>query len=149
MGKHELDTIQTADAAVLATVDGIDYVLAVRRLYPPYAGYWALPGGHVDPGEHTDRAAARELAEETGLTLASPLVYVGTYDTPGRDPRGPYVTTAYTAHLDHCPAVAGAADAGEARWIRARPMKHPPLAFDHAAIVRDAREAYGLLGDDS
>lgn len=145
MGKHELSpaTIDTADVAALATVDGHEYVLAVRRLRPPYAGYWALPGGHVDPGETTAWAALRECAEETGIYLPpASLVYVGTYDTPGRDPRGPYVTTAYTACLEHTPDVAGADDAAEARWLPIRGgelLSLPPLAFDHAWIVDDAQ----------
>ncbi len=41
----------------------------VQRRNPPLAGEWSIPGGHVEPGESLAEAAAREAAEETGLTV--------------------------------------------------------------------------------
>src|SRR5699024_6264243 len=102
MAKHALttSTIHTADVVALATVQHVEHVLLVRRAHAPYAGYWALPGGHVDPGETPVEAAVRELDEETGLQLApGVLSFVGVYDTPGRDPRGTYASSAYAVRL--------------------------------------------------
>lgn len=41
-------------------------------------GYYGLPGGHVQEGESTWMAAARECAEETGVVLAPQLATQGT-----------------------------------------------------------------------
>lgn len=50
-------------------VDG-GRVLMIRRGTPPFPGYWAAPGGRLEPGELVEEAALREVAEETGLTCA-------------------------------------------------------------------------------
>ncbi len=55
-------------SVVLLPVD--DGVLAVRRAIPPGEGQLALPGGFVNWGETWQEAAARELAEETGVTIS-------------------------------------------------------------------------------
>jgi predicted NUDIX family NTP pyrophosphohydrolase len=38
---------------------------------------WSFPKGELELGEDPETAARREFAEETGLTLTHPLVYVG------------------------------------------------------------------------
>lgn len=65
-------------AALAVTLRG-DQVLLARRRNPPDAGLWGFPGGHVDPGETALAAAARELAEETGIT-AIPRLYLDNVD---------------------------------------------------------------------
>ena len=44
-------------------------LLLVQRAHDPAAGRWSLPGGRIEPGESAARAAAREVAEETGLQI--------------------------------------------------------------------------------
>jgi len=44
-------------------------LLLVKRKYEPDAGYWSIPGGHLDLGEKIESAAEREGFEETGIKV--------------------------------------------------------------------------------
>jgi ADP-ribose pyrophosphatase YjhB (NUDIX family) len=44
-------------------------LLLVKRKFDPDAGYWAIPGGHLDLGERVEEAAEREAYEETGFIV--------------------------------------------------------------------------------
>lgn len=51
--------------AIVAEKDG--KVIFIKRNVEPAKGMWALPGGFIEQGESVEKAALRELREETGL----------------------------------------------------------------------------------
>jgi 8-oxo-dGTP diphosphatase len=61
-------------------------VLLARRGIEPYRGWWDIPGGFLEAGEHPEAGAVREVAEETGLqiNLTELLgIYIDTYGQSG------------------------------------------------------------------
>ncbi|MEZ3115689.1 NUDIX hydrolase [Halobaculum sp. MBLA0147] len=56
-------------AGILVVDD--DAVLLVQRTVPPAVGSWSVPAGYLEYDEPAPAAACRELAEETGLTVAT------------------------------------------------------------------------------
>ena len=146
----------TCDAVVFTIREGALAVLLIQRKGEPYRGKWALPGGFLNKNESLDRAAARELTEETGMTGAR-LVQLGAYGDPGRDPRGHTVTIAYVAFMLSEPKISAGDDAAAAEWVPFRQLALEPaaprtgrskksaaasreLAFDHAKILKSAHQ---------
>jgi 8-oxo-dGTP diphosphatase len=119
---------------VLATREPHPRVLLIKRAKDPFAGTWALPGGFVAQNERLIDAARRELVEETGVTVTD-LEQLYAAGDPGRDPRGWTVSVVFFARVDMMDAK-GADDADAAEWFRLDQL--PPLAFDHADILKRA-----------
>ena len=126
----------TADCVVFGcSEDGSRALLLVLRGNEPYKGMWALPGGFMEMDETLEACARRELQEETGLTLSSPLTELGSFSHVDRDPRGRTVTVAFVA-MTELGTVKGSDDAAAAQWFSINDL--PPLAFDHREIVGKA-----------
>jgi 8-oxo-dGTP pyrophosphatase MutT (NUDIX family) len=80
-GRWEI--VRHADAVAVVARDEAGRVLGVWQQRPAVGGRtWELPAGLIDDGESPAHAAARELAEETGLAgTLSPLTRF--YASPG------------------------------------------------------------------
>jgi len=63
--------MKTVPVAKALIFDADDNVLVMRRSqsHPHLGGHIDLPGGTVEPNEEPGAAVAREVAEETGLTI--------------------------------------------------------------------------------
>ncbi|ROO84441.1 ADP-ribose pyrophosphatase YjhB (NUDIX family) [Actinocorallia herbida] len=89
--------IRKAARAIL--LDPEHRVLLLR--YDENGGFWATPGGSLDPGETPQTALARELREELGITAVDlgPELAIRTKDHPvgGRPAR--QVETYFAAHI--------------------------------------------------
>jgi ADP-ribose pyrophosphatase len=94
-------------------------VLLVRRGKPPARDLWAIPGGSVEICETLQRAAEREIYEETGITIQAQEP-IFTFDYIERDESGcarfHYVIIDLTAEYVAGELRAGD-DAAEARWV--------------------------------
>ncbi len=136
------------DIVILTVKDAELRVLLVQRDEHPFKGDWALPGGflRVGPtarrqGEDLDAAAARELAEETGLSPSQVyLEQLYTFGDAGRDPRMRVVSVAYYALVrpDLVPMVRPGGDVSRVRWYSVHNARKLELAFDHRRILETA-----------
>lgn len=106
-----------ADPIVVAGDGPARRVLLIRRRD---CRAWAIPGGHVDPGETAPAALIRELREETGVDLAAvrPQILARAVVDDPRATDWAWIAT--TAALFRVPAVLPAtagSDAAAVRWV--------------------------------
>lgn len=114
-----------------------DKILLIKRATVPFKGYWALPGGRLDPGETVEQTVVREVKEETGLDVAV-ICKVGEYHEQGVQGGVEY---------DYYPAcflvktvngeIRKQESEIEAINLFSSTAMPPVLAFEHAQMVKD------------
>ncbi len=121
------------------------HVLLIQRAKPPI-GLWALPGGHVEPGETVQEAAHRELLEETGM-LASLDTLVGIYDIIRHDAGGQltmHFAIACFTGLAKAGEPRAASDAKAVRWADPADLGGMALAPNIKTAIGRARQLLSL-----
>lgn len=129
-------------AAAIAVVVHDGRFLLVRRANPPDAGRWGFPGGKIEAGEKIQRAAVRELLEETGVHGEARQVFtaVDAFDVSGTGSlRQHFVLIGVLCGWISGDPVAGD-DALEAKWFHLDDLDGADLALslDVAEVARQA-----------
>jgi len=119
--------------------DGEGRLLMIKRGHEPGAGLWSIPGGRIEPGETDAEAVAREMTEETGLTVQVGRL-IGRVRRPG-------LNGAVIDIRDYAATVTGGTlragdDAADARWVA--PGELATLEITDGLI--DALTDWGILG---
>ena len=109
-------------------------LVLVSRLTTPMG--LALPGGRQNPGETIEECAVREFHEETGLSLKI-MGTLGRYDDPGRDPRGPKVTTVFYGEATGTPRNEPGKTCVQTIDPSAIGQYKDSFVFDHYKILHD------------
>jgi 8-oxo-dGTP diphosphatase len=159
MSKDELKNYQapalSVDMVLFQIIDRRLYVLLINRADAPFKGMWALPGGYNPVGETTTQALSRIVRQKAGVDITDLAVIEQLYafDTVARDPRGHCLSVTYMGlGLGIVPL--GSKTTHQPQFYPVDEL--PELAFDHADIIRFARErlierlketsiVYGLL----
>ena len=127
----------TVDAVIFQINNNTLEVLLLKRPNEPFKGEWALPGGYNAKGETTTDALERVVFQKTGVKIKDDLRYIEqlyTFDTINRDPRGHAVSVTYMG----CGRNITYNEDLEVAFFDVN--KIPKLAYDHANIIKYAKE---------
>ena len=115
-------------------------VLLIKRGHAPLKGQWSLPGGGVEIGETLEQAIAREVLEETGLTIeVGPMVEV--LDRISRDADGRvehhFVLVDFVCR-PRGGVLRGASDAEDAAWVALADLPRYGVAAVTVSVIQKA-----------
>jgi 8-oxo-dGTP diphosphatase len=120
---------ENVELTVLCLIEDGNQILLQNRVKKDWRGY-ALPGGHVEPGESFVDAVIREMKEETGLTILDPRL-VGVKQFPIEN--GRYVVLLFKA--TRWAGELRSSEEGQMEWI----------SYDELATVKTVDDFSDLL----
>ncbi len=128
--------VQAAGGVIV--VDG-----RIAVVHRPYREDWSLPKGKLDPGETFERAAIREIEEETGfrVDLGEELPPVRYADHKGRPKVVRYWLMTVTSG-----AFAANDEVDELRWLAPEEAIALLTYENDHGVVREAARRLGLAG---
>jgi 8-oxo-dGTP diphosphatase len=115
-------------------------ILLIKRDTRPFKGFWALPGGRMDPGEVVEQTCVREVKEETGLEV-TPVSKLGEYHEAGiqDDIDYDYWPTCFVVHVVGGEIKKQESEVQELRLFELDEMPSP-LAFEHDQMIQDYKK---------
>ena len=111
--------------------DDTGNILVLDRKKEDWPGI-AFPGGHVEPGESFTESVIREVREETGLTIANPVLCGIKQWQTECDAR--YVVLLYKAN--QFSGNLQSSHEGEAFWISRCKLSDYPLSTDFSELIQ-------------
>jgi len=121
--------------AIIPYPDG--KILLIKRDTLPFKGYWALPGGRMDPGEVVEQTCVREVKEETGLDVS--IVHkVGDYHEQGikDEVEYDYYPACFVVKVIGGEIKKQDSEIQEIRFFSLKDLPKP-LAFEHDQMIQD------------
>ena len=122
-------------------------ILLQNRVKKDWQGY-ALPGGHVEPGESIVESVIREMREETGLTIRAPRL-CGIKQFPIED--GRYLV--FLFQTDCFEGELRSSDEGTMEWVMRSEVPKLPTVADLEELLtvmerEDLTEFQYVIKDD-
>lgn len=120
---------ERVELTTLCLIRRNDEILLQNRVKQDWQGF-ALPGGHIEPGESIVESVIREMREETGLTIVEPVL-CGVKQFPIEG--GRYLVFLFKA--DRFEGELQSSDEGKMEWIRRQEIAHIPAVADLEKLI--------------